>query len=182
MDYFHSLRANLLPDPLRFIPPAAGAAGVSLSMMHHLPPFCVYYGMCQKEGSALPDQGTLIARVYTSDALIPLANVPVTFETIQEDGTRRLLAIRLTNSSGLTEPLTVETPDASESLSPGLAERPYTAVDITAETPGYKKIDAQAVQVFPGVTTIQNLRMIPRESLAEDQGSTIYIQGSTQNL
>ena len=130
----------------------------------------------------MASQGTVIARVYTSDALLPLANVPVTFTQIQPDGSRKLLAVRLTNSSGMTAPLPVETPDASESLSPGLMAKPYAIVDISVEYPGYGGILAEGVQIFPGVETIQALQLVPLPSLPGEQDQSVLFPGSSQNL
>ena len=103
----------------------------------------------------MSSQGSLIVRVYTSDAFLPLRDVPV---VISQDG--KLLAIRRTDSSGLTEPLPVDTPDEIESLSPGYL-KPYATVDIQVEYPGYGGILAEGVQIFPGVETIQGLQLIP---------------------
>ncbi len=130
----------------------------------------------------MASQGTVIARVYTSDAFLPLANVPVTFTQLQPDGSRKLLAVRLTNSSGMTAPLPVETPDASESLSPGLMEKPYAVVNISAEYPGYGGVLAEGVQIFPGVETIQALQLVPLPSLPGEQDLSVLFPGSSQNL
>lgn len=125
-------------------------------------------------------QGSVIARVYTSDAYIPLAHVPVTFTQILPDGTRQLLAIRRTDSSGLTAPLYVDTPEPAESQSPGSVIRPYATLNIQVEYPGYGGILVEGVQVFPGVETIQGLQLRPLPSAAEN-GQVTY-PGSAQNL
>lgn len=125
----------------------------------------------------MASQGTVIARVYTSDAYLPLRGVPVTFTQTLPDGSRRLLAIRTTDSSGLTEPLFVETPDASQSLTPGSVLRPYATVDISTAAPGYGTILAEGVQIFPGVETIQGLQLFPRSDLSRTAGETV-ISGS----
>ena len=130
----------------------------------------------------MASQGTVIARVYTSDAFLPLANVPVTFTQIQPDGSRKLLAVRLTNSSGMTAPLPVETPDAAESLAPGLMAKPYALVDISVEYPGYGGILAEGVQIFPGVETIQALQLVPLPSLSGEADQSVLFPGSSQNL
>ncbi len=128
----------------------------------------------------MASQGTVIARVYTSDAYLPLRGVPVTFTQTQPDGSRRLLAIRTTDSSGLTEPLSVETPDTADSLSPGSVLRPYATVDISTEAPGYGSILAEGVQIFPGVETIQGLQLFPRNELSRTAGETVI--SGTQSL
>lgn len=117
----------------------------------------------------MSSQGSVIARVYTSDALIPIYNAPVSFTQMQSDGTRTLLAIRQTNTSGLTAPVYLPTPDLSQSLSPGSEQVPYVTVDIQASAPGYNRITVFGVQVFPDVETIQamQLRPVPISELDE---------------
>ena len=129
----------------------------------------------------MASQGSVIARVYTSEAYLPLANAAVTFTQILPDGTRQLLAIRRTDSSGLTAPLFLETPEESQSLTPGATVRPYATVDIQVEVPGYGGILAEGVQVFPGVETIQGLQLRPLPVTSYENGQTTF-PGSSQNL
>lgn len=129
----------------------------------------------------MASQGSVIARVYTSDAYLPLRNVPVVFSQTLPDGTKTVLAIRYTDLSGLTQPLLVQTPDTSDSLKPGAVLRPYATVDIQVEYPGYGGILAEGVQVFPGVETIQGLQLRPLPITSVQDGGTIY-PGSSQNL
>ena len=128
----------------------------------------------------MASQGSVIARVYTSDAYIPLEGVPVTFTLVRPDGSRRLLAIRMTDSSGLTAPLPVDTPDVSASLTPGAVLKPYAQVDISVDAPGYGTIAAKGVQVFPGVETIQGLQLRPRPIVPGSYGETV--ENGSQNL
>jgi len=128
----------------------------------------------------LASQGSVIARVYTSDAYIPLEGVPVTFTLARPDGTKQLIAVRMTNSSGLTTPLFIETPDISASLTPGSTLRPYAQVDISVDAPGYGTIAANGVQVFPGVETIQGLQLRPRPVAPGTYGETV--ENGSQNL
>ena len=127
----------------------------------------------------MSSQGSLIVRVYTSDAYLPLADVPVVISRQKEEG-RELLAIRRTNSSGLTEPLLVETPDTEQSLSPGKL-RPYASVAIRVEYPGYSGIFAEGVQIFPGVETVQGLQLQPLP-VTSSGNTTILFQEDPQNL
>ena len=109
----------------------------------------------------MASQGSVIARVYTSDAYLPLAGAPVVFSQTSTDGTQKLIAVRMTNSSGLTTPVFLDTPEPSRSLTPGGDLRPYALVDIRVSYPGYSSIRALGVQVFPGVETIQGLQLRP---------------------
>jgi len=105
-------------------------------------------------------QGSVLARVFTSDAYLPLANIPVSFTLTDPDGRRTLLAVVRTNSSGLTIPVLVQTPDEEASLSPGNTA-PYSTIDIRADVPGYGSVLAEGVQVFPDIVTVQNLQLRP---------------------
>lgn len=109
----------------------------------------------------MASQGSVVARVYTSDAYLPLYNVPVVFHMNSQDGQSELLAVRTTNSSGLTTPVYVTTPDPDQSLSPGPTIRPYTAINISVAVPGYNTVTAEGVQIFPGIQTIQALQLYP---------------------
>lgn len=128
----------------------------------------------------MASQGSVIARVYTSDAYLPLRDVPVIFTRTDEDGAQVLLAIRFTDSSGLTTPLYVDTPNASDSLLPGSDLRPYATVDIRTSSPGFNSISALGVQIFPGVETIQDLQLRPVSE--SDADAQITVPGSSQNL
>lgn len=128
----------------------------------------------------MASQGYVIARVYTSDAYLPLDGVPVTFTLVRPDGTRQLLAVRSTDDSGLTQPLAVQTPSLSESLTPGASARPYATVDISADLPGYGAALIKGVQIFPGVETVQGLQLRPVPADAIRRNETV--DSGSQNL
>ena len=131
-----------------------------------------------KGGMFLPSQGSIIARVYTSDAYIPLQDAPVIFTATGADGEKNLIAIRNTDSSGLTAPVYVDTPDPDQSLTPGLSLKPYASVDIQASYPGFQSIQTIGVQVFPGVETIQGLQLQPINAYGENEPSAVLPQGA----
>ena len=128
----------------------------------------------------MPSYGSVLARVYTSDAFLPLQGVPVTFSQLQPDGTRKLLAIQITDSSGLTAPLRIETPELSQSLTPGSTLRPYAVLEISAGLPGYNRITVEGVQIFPGIETIQGLQLRPVS--IDTQNKSIYVPEYAQKL
>lgn len=92
-----------------------------------------------------------------------MADVPVSFFMTNENGKRDLFAFRFTDSSGLTEPVTVPTPDAAQSQSPGNLMKPYNAVDIAVSAPGFRSAGANNVQIFAGVETIQEFQLMPED-------------------
>jgi len=128
----------------------------------------------------MPSQGSVVARVYTSDAILPLYNVPVVFYQDTPEGAKTLLAVRRTNSSGLTEPLYIATPDIEQSLSPNGTIRPYATVNIRVSLPGYGALSATDVQIFPGVLTFQDFQLFPVSPL--DHTFSTTVQEIPQNL
>lgn len=51
----------------------------------------------------MDSQGTVVVRLSTSSALIPLQGATVTITKTRPDGTQELLAVRVTNFDGLTD-------------------------------------------------------------------------------
>ena len=104
--------------------------------------------------------GTILTRVYTSRAQIPVGGATVAFTQRGHEGRHILLAVRVTEANGRTAPVQVSTPNASASESPGTTD-PFSVCDIWAESPGYELLVVENVQIFPGTQTIQELELIP---------------------
>lgn len=126
----------------------------------------------------LASTGYLQAHIYTSNAQLPLSNVAVVVTS--PDGTA--IAMRITDRSGLIDPIEIPVPPLEESQEPGSGERPYTQVNLIAELPGYERIEAENLQIFAGTTTYQNLEMIPLSSKPFGQNQTIRYITPPQNL
>ena len=80
--------------------------------------------------------GSLLARIFTSDANIPIEDATVTVTQKQANGLIELLAVRLTDESGKTKLLLIPTPEKAASQAPS-EEQPFSLVDVTAEHPLY---------------------------------------------
>lgn len=78
-----------------------------------------------------------------------------------------MIAARLTDRSGKIDPIEIPVPDIAAGQSPDTGEIPFTSVNLFARLRGYEQIENEAVQVFPGVTTDQNLEMIPLSELPD---------------
>ena len=113
----------------------------------------------------MDSQGTVVVRLSTSSALIPLQGVTVTITKTRPDGTQELLAVRVTNFDGLTDSVMVETPPMAESRSYQNTSIPYAVVDIRAERTGFDRILVKNAQVFPNTETRQELSLIPTPDL-----------------
>ena len=126
----------------------------------------------KKEADALDQQGSVVARVYTSDAKIPVQGATVIFTKIAEDGQRELLAVRLTNYDGYTDPIFVDAPPlaASQNYTPG--SDAYSIINITAEDNNYGRILVRNAQIFPDTETVQEFMLVPSPMLPEQFGQT----------
>ena len=127
----------------------------------------------------MSSNGYITARAFMSYAQIPLEDVAVVITA--EDGTA--IAMRLTNRSGLTEPIPIPTPDREESEQPEEnGQRPFTDVTLHAFKTDFEQIAARNVQVFPGVTTVQDLEMIPLSELPNRWDENVLYNTPPQNL
>lgn len=128
----------------------------------------------------MAENGYLAVRTYTSDAELPIegANVIVTQRT--PNGTR-LIASRITDRSGNISPITIAAPNRSESQQSGNAA-PYSEVDISVDYPNYERILVENAQIFPGVITQQNIKLIPIEERPEVWNLTEVFQVTAQPL
>ena len=109
--------------------------------------------------------GTIVTRVYTSRAQLPVPGATVAVTQRAGGGRHTLLALRVTDENGRTAPIRVATPEPSASESPGtesLIEVEVEAnVTFEVEVPGYEMLLVENVQVFPNTETLQELELIP---------------------
>ena len=125
--------------------------------------------------------GTILTRVFTSRAQIPVAGATVAFTQRGTEGRHTLLALLVTDANGRTTPVQVETPDASASESPGTVT-PFAVCDIWAETPGYELLVVENVQIFAGTQTLQELELIPLPEQTAPPSRTEIVHTPPQNL
>ena len=129
----------------------------------------------------MESSGTLITRVYTSRAQIPVPGATVAVTQKSENGRHHLLAIRISDSSGKTTPIPVGTPMLSAGQSPGGAT-PFAPVDLWVSAPGYEVLTVEDIQVFPGTETIQTLELIPLPEMAIPGSRGETVSTTPQNL
>ena len=115
--------------------------------------------------------GSVQVQAVTSQAQIPVEGATVTISTVGADGARTLLSLQRTDESGLTRSVSIDTPPAENSLSPDQA-RGWTSLRIAVSHPNYNSVIVNTVQVFPGVTTLQEMTLVPRGGLPEDPAGT----------
>ena len=125
----------------------------------------------------MDSQGTVVVRLSTSSALIPLQGATVTITKTRPDGTQELLAVRVTNFDGFTDPVAVDTPPMAESQSYQAGLIPHSVVDIRAERAGFDRVIIENAQVFPDTQTRQEVSLIPtpEEPGAFDRTETFVV-------
>lgn len=121
-------------------------------------------------------EGYFVSRVFTSNAQLPIPEATVVISQGRE-----LLATRTTDSSGVTAPVAIPTPEESQSLAPGLG-KPYAEIDVVVNHPHFSRIVAKNVQIFPNVTTMQNFELVPDSSVPSCWDSTENFDTPPQNL
>lgn len=122
--------------------------------------------------------GYVQVRAYTSNAQIPLQNAAIMIT--DPDG--NAIAMRLTDRSGLTQPIPITVPDRAASQTPNTGVTPYGIVNIYARLENFEQIEAENVQVFADTVTLQNLEMIPLSELPGEWTKAEIFQTPPQNL
>ena len=132
-----------------------------------------------KGGGILSAKGYIQVHAYTSYAQIPLKDVAVSVT----DVSGAAIALRLTNRSGfLDEPIEIDVPDLSSSQTPNTGVIPYAVVNLYARITNYEAIEIENLQIFPNVTTLQNLEFIPLSELPDNWNKLEIFNTPPQNL
>ena len=118
--------------------------------------------------------GTLLTRTFTGRGELPLAGVTVSVVRRDPQGRMELLSVLVSDAVGDTVPIVIETPHLDLSQSPGNPV-PYAVVDIWADRQGFELLVIEDVQIFPGVTSIQELPLIPRPEDGGRGGESVEI-------
>ena len=126
----------------------------------------------------MPSTGYIRVRVYQSRAELPLKDVAVAITAA--DGTA--IALRLTDRSGLTDPVAIPVPDIEAGQTPDTGEVPFAVVNVSARLKGYEQIENENVQIFPDTTTIQELEMIPLSEMPGEYDRREVFITPAQNL
>lgn len=104
---------------------------------------------------------SLIVRVTTSRASLPVEGATVAVTVPAENGRQTLVALTETNANGLAGPITLTAPTTdSNGTRPG-GPPPYSFYSLWVEHPGYQLVHIQDVQVFPRVMSVQDISLVP---------------------
>lgn len=126
----------------------------------------------KKEAVIIQQYGTVVAQIVTSTAQIPVQGAAITITQSLPDGTQQLLAVRISNYDGFTEPFDVPTPPLSDSQTRQTEEVPYATVDLRSERVGYDRVLVRGAQVLPGTQTLQRMTLIPTPTLPDSYTQT----------
>lgn len=124
--------------------------------------------------------GSIQVRAFTSRAQIPLEGATVSI-TIDGDNSAALGGVRITNREGLIDKVIVDTPPSGNSTEP-FQDKGFAIFNIRVEHENYYTILVRDAQVFPNVTTIQNVEMIPLPENAPKDERLKTIVVPAQNL
>lgn len=98
------------------------------------------------------------------------------------DSQGNMLAMRISDRSGKIAPITIPTPEASESQSPGESKQPFTSVILQVYRTAYETVRIEGLQVFPGITTQQEIQLIPLSEFPDTFDGIQIFRVPPQNL
>ena len=104
--------------------------------------------------------GTLTVRAFTSRAQIPVPGATAAVTRPTGEGRHQLVALRVTDESGLIEPIPFPAPPPGQSERPG-GGQPFALCDVWVEHPDFQMLHVADVQVFAGVETRQEAELLP---------------------
>ena len=106
------------------------------------------------------DTGFLVVAVSAQRGNLPIEGARVrVYSTENEDNI--LLYTLITDASGRTERIELPAPPLSASQTPDTGEIPYASYNIDTDYDGYYTIENINAPIYSGITSIQNVAMIP---------------------
>lgn len=107
------------------------------------------------------DEGKLQINVETPSGRLPIENAEVAISYTGEP--ESTIEEVTTNSSGQTEQIELRTPPLEYSMEPS-EQQPYAEYTIQVTAKGFIPVNVSGIQVLPGETAIQRVRLVPEES------------------
>lgn len=123
-------------------------------------------------------QGYLEIHSYTAGGALPTPGINIRI-TGTEEGNRGVDISLYTNSSGITEVVSLPVPSGSYSQAPGAAERPYAQYDVEVSGTGFYPKKLVGVAIFDGIKSILPIEMIPNSEVIR---STTPPRGSNYSI
>lgn len=124
--------------------------------------------------STTGSKGGLVIRVISSRNRYPIENA---LATISYTGNPdRIVEQVRTNSSGLTELVSLSAPPMEYSMQPGI-EQPYSEYTINVSAEGYEPFDVSGTEILPDTNSVQDISLQP--ITPQGQGTNIVIPAHT---
>lgn len=125
--------------------------------------------------------GFIKVQAVTSRAEVPVEGATVSITEGDPGSGMDLLSLQRTDESGRTDTVSIDTPALQNSLIPDQAKG-WTDVTVTVSHPDFDGIVVNRVQVFPGVTTVQEMVLIPKDGFPTDLGAVESFDVPPQGL
>ena len=113
----------------------------------------------------------LTIRATSANGAVPIADALV-IVTREENGQEVVQASRLTNQSGLTEPVILPAVDPALTLTPGNAI-PSLVYDVTVAAPDYYRARIRSIPLYGGIPTELPVSLVPLPEFADGANSEI---------
>ena len=123
------------------------------------------------------ESGYIVVTVKTAGGALPVENAVVTVK----DANGNILYVEFTDRSGRTPRLRVAAPPLANSESPGAAEPPFFSYNIETDKEGYASVRNLNVPIYPGITSIQPVEMLPLAEGSRNESVT-FTEGEPPTL
>ena len=120
--------------------------------------------------------GTLQVNVTSVTNARPIANA--TIQIYSSGDEINLLTEETTNSIGKTRVITLPAPDPIFSQEPSV-EQPYAEYTLLISAPGFEPVDLVNVNVLPDTLSIQNIQLMPTQSVTNRTAEVFVIPENT---
>ena len=108
-----------------------------------------------------PDEGSLQVNVESASGTLPIENATVEISyTGDPSGSIEKV---ITNSSGQTEGIMLDTPPLEYSMEPS-EQQPYAEYTVRVSAVGYTTVTVSGVQLLPGERSVQRVRLLSQDS------------------
>lgn len=130
----------------------------------------------------MPDinYGYIVVNVRSANGALPVENAVVTIK----DNDNNLISVFFTDRSGNTPKLKVLAPPPENSENPQNTAPPFFSYNIDTDMEGYISVRNLDVPVYPGITSIQPVELVPliKGPSANPSDSVTYTESIPPNL
>ncbi|MGN1195098.1 MAG: hypothetical protein ACI4SB_06410 [Acutalibacteraceae bacterium] len=103
--------------------------------------------------------GTLKVQVFAAQQVYPIGSARV---IVRRHGEDKIIFEGYTDSSGIVDNIRLSSPGKSLSAAPN-SKKPYSQYDVFVTQPNFVSRNYLGVPIFPGVESIQTVRLVPRQ-------------------